>query len=142
MELLKLSWDQIDFSLKKLTLWNQDHITKSKKIRVVPLNKKALEILTKRQEVSKNCRVFTYNKNEINPDYLQHKFKDYLLKAKLNSKLHFHSLRHSFASWLVQGNVSIYLVSKLLGHSSVKTTERYAHLNSEHLENSLELINI
>ena len=39
-----------------------------------------------------------------------------------------HTFRHTFASHLVQSGVSIYKVSKLLGHHSVKQTEIYAHL--------------
>lgn len=39
-----------------------------------------------------------------------------------------HSLRHTFASRMAQGNMSLYGVSKLLGHSDTKTTQRYAHL--------------
>jgi integrase len=39
-----------------------------------------------------------------------------------------HDLRHTFASWLLQGGMSIQEVSKLMGHSSIRVTERYAHL--------------
>lgn len=50
---------------------------------------------------------------------------------------HLHDLRHSFASALVQNDVDIYLVSALLGHASVKTTQRYAHLNTEGLRSAM-----
>lgn len=52
----------------------------------------------------------------------------------------FHSLRHSFASWLVQDGVSIYEVQKLLGHSSVKVTEIYSHLVASELHKSVNKI--
>jgi integrase len=42
-----------------------------------------------------------------------------------------HSIRHTFASWLVQMGKPLYTVSKLMGHSSLKMTERYAHLAPE-----------
>lgn len=74
----------------------------------------------------------------IKQDWIVHNFKKYVLKANINPKLHFHSLRHTFASWLVQAGVSIYKVSKLLGHSDVKTTEIYSHLRIEDLRNSVE----
>jgi integrase len=47
--------------------------------------------------------------------------------------LRIHDLRHSYASTLVNNGVSLYDVQKLLGHSSIKTTQRYAHLSAEHL---------
>ena len=43
-------------------------------------------------------------------------------------KVVFHSLRHTFASWLVQRGTPIYEVAKLLGHSTVRMAERYSHL--------------
>lgn len=47
--------------------------------------------------------------------------------------LRLHDLRHSYASTLVNNGVSLYNVQKLLGHNSIKTTQRYAHLSSERL---------
>ena len=52
------------------------------------------------------------------------------------SDLRIHDLRHSFASALVNHGVPIYDVQKLLGHQSVKTTERYSHLSSDRLRSS------
>lgn len=44
-----------------------------------------------------------------------------------------HDLRHSFASLLINNGRSLYEVQKLLGHSQVRTTQRYAHLTPETL---------
>ena len=46
-------------------------------------------------------------------------------------KVVFHTLRHSFASWLVIMGKPLYTVSKLLGHKNIRWTERYAHLAPE-----------
>lgn len=43
-------------------------------------------------------------------------------------KVVFHSLRHTFASWLVEAGMPLYTVSKLMGHSTIAMTERYSHL--------------
>ena len=73
---------------------------------------------------------------------MTHKFKSYVKKAEINPKLNFHSLRHTFASWLVQKGATIYDVSKLLGHSTIKSTEVYAHLRVDELRGAVERLNI
>ena len=45
----------------------------------------------------------------------------------------FHSLRHSCASWMVMQGISLYLVQKVLGHSTIQMTERYSHLAPDQL---------
>jgi len=136
-ELINLQFRQVNFLDKSIILDNQNHITKSKKIRTLPLNEKAFSIINERKKVNKDL-IFTINDRLIQKDYLIHKFKKYVIKAELNSKLNFHSLRHTFASWLVQGGVSIYHVSKLLGHADIKTTEIYAHLSINDLRSSVD----
>lgn len=54
--------------------------------------------------------------------------------------IHFHDLRHSFASLLVQAGVQLYTAGLLLGHASTKTTQRYAHLADEHLRDAVRKI--
>ena len=138
MELISLKWDQIDLSSGILILDNQHNITKSKKVRNVPLNKSAYDILVKRKLKSTSELVFTYKGSGINADFISKKFKKLIIKAKINTDYNFHSLRHTFASWLVQKGVSIYEVSKLLGHADIKTTQIYAHLRSDDLRNAVE----
>jgi integrase len=53
--------------------------------------------------------------------------------------LRIHDLRHSFASSLVNGGTPLYEVQKLLGHASIRTTERYAHLAPERLIGSMRI---
>ena len=49
-----------------------------------------------------------------------------------------HNLRHTFASHLVMNGTDLYTVSKLLGHSSVKVTQIYAHLTPDYLKASVD----
>jgi integrase len=49
-------------------------------------------------------------------------------------KLVFHSLRHSFASRLVERGVDLYIVAQLMGHASIAMTERYSHLRPDTLK--------
>ena len=55
-------------------------------------------------------------------------FKRACRRAGVPAAIHFHSLRHTFASWLVQAGVDIYRVKELLGHTDIKTTMIYTHL--------------
>ena len=61
------------------------------------------------------------------------------LKAKCGIEgFRLHDLRHTAASHIVMGGVSLYEVSKVLGHSSVTMTKRYSHLADERLAENLE----
>jgi len=51
-----------------------------------------------------------------------------------------HTLRHTFASNCVMNGVDLYTVKELLGHSSIKTTEIYAHLSSQFKQAAIEKI--
>ena len=55
-------------------------------------------------------------------------------------KVWFHTLRHTFASWLAQNGVSIYDIMKLMRHKTFNMTQRYAHLSPEHTRGHLEII--
>lgn len=46
----------------------------------------------------------------------------------------FHTLRHTYASWMVEGGVDLYVVKELLGHSVISMTERYAHLGANTMQ--------
>ena len=141
MEIITFEWNQIDFDNKLLLLNNRNSITKSKKVRSIPLNQKTYEILVKRIKSSdKKSNVFTYQNELINQQFISHKTKKIVKVSGINPKLNFHSLRHTFASWLVQKEVSIYKVSRLLGHSDVRVTQIYAHLRSDDLRNAVELL--
>ncbi len=140
-ELISLQKSQIDLRSRYLLLDNRNHITKSKKIRRVPLNSTALEIAKKRMnDICPSEYLFTIRGVPIKGDYVVRTFAKLIKRAELNKDLHFHSLRHTFASWLVQRGASIYDVSKLLGHSEIKTTEIYAHLRIEDFRNAVTLL--
>lgn len=62
---------------------------------------------------------------------IQHIVKKYISLAGLNPKYHTHTLRHSFATHLLDGGADLRVVQELLGHTSPKTTEIYTHISVE-----------
>jgi integrase len=52
-------------------------------------------------------------------------------------KVVFHTLRHTYASWLVERGESLYTVKELMGHSTLAMTERYSHIGNNTLKNAV-----
>src|SRR5258705_13503572 len=63
-------------------------------------------------------------------------FENAVTEAKLDG-LHFHDLRHSFASWFVMRGGSLQALQTILGHADIKMTLRYAHLAPDHLRSEM-----
>ena len=60
------------------------------------------------------------------------KFEDLLERAGIED-FRFHDLRHTFASWYMMNGGDLYELAKILGHSNIKMTERYAKLARQHI---------
>ena len=146
-EILNLKWNCIDFKERLITVANTETFTtKNKKERIIPMNDSLIEMLSRRKpkiiSIWKSDLVFqeTFG-NKYNEGYVSKKFKEAMREAKLNDNIHFHTLRHSFASNLVQRGVSLYVVKELLGHESIQTTQIYSHLQKENLSGAVALLN-
>jgi integrase len=144
-ELLNMKWDWIDFNQNFITIKNSNQfITKNKRERVIPIHPRIDQILNSRFPFSKekeNHFVFyRVSGVKLNGEFISKQFKKGAKAAKLNPKIHFHTLRHSFASALVQRKVDIYTVQKLLGHNKIQTTQIYSHLQKENLSQAVNLL--
>ena len=75
---------------------------------------------------------------EYHPDTVKHKFKKYVKRANIKKDIHLHNLRDTFASHLIMNGVDILTVSKYLGHSDIKITEKlYGHLSPGHYQDAI-----
>lgn len=78
---------------------------------------------------------------QVTASELRHGFDAARVAAGL-PEVRFHDLRHTYASWLVQAGQQILAVRDLLGHASVTTTNRYAHLGVKHLRAAVKAAGI
>ncbi len=125
---------------KQIAIVNTDTFrTKTGKSRIAPMNETVYSILSNRSQ--SNEYVFTKeNGYRFNNNHISHYFKKIVRRVGLNDKYHVHTLRHSFASWLVQKDIPIFTVQNLLGHSSVNTTLIYSHLSTSALHSAVNVL--
>jgi site-specific recombinase XerD len=74
--------------------------------------------------------------------YVTKRFKQYIRRAGLSEQFHWHHLRATFASYLVQSSTPLAEVQRLLGHSSVVTTQIYAVVSDDNLRNAADKIHL
>lgn len=110
-----------------------EHRTKSGHDRAVPLLPLAREVLERlnaaRTNEDEDATVFVgYRGTPLHGNFVGEEFRDQRSCAGLPKRFTFHTLRHTFASWLVTQGVPLRHVQAYLGHVSIQTTEIYAHL--------------
>ncbi|MCF6271095.1 MAG: tyrosine-type recombinase/integrase [Melioribacteraceae bacterium] len=144
-EIVNMKWDWIDFSNKSIKIKNDDSFTtKSKADRIIPMNETIMNILAQHNNnihhLENNYIFYRILGIKLNEDFVSKQFKKAVRRAKLNEGIHFHTLRHSFASSLVQKSVPLYFIKELLGHSSITTTQIYSHVKKEDLADAVNLL--
>jgi integrase/recombinase XerC len=156
-EIINLRWKNIDLENRVITVGDENFTTKGRNQRFIPICEEALEALLQMQNDIRTTIVikldgdastslgmtngFVFckaNGEQYTGDHISQSFKRACKAAGLDSRIHFHTLRHSFASNLVQKGVSLYTIKELLGHSSISTTEIYSHLNMETLREAIK----
>lgn len=136
-EIISLEWKGVDLFRKTVTVFK----SKNKEPRTIPINETVFEMLKGKTKVkSISGLVFhspTHTKLHITS--IDHAFKKAVKSAKIED-FHFHDLRHTFATRLVQLGKDLYKVQKLLGHKTPSMTQRYAHHYPESLRDAVEVL--
>ena len=133
-EILKLRWQDVDFERRCL------HLPDSKTgKRDVLLNTAALEILADIDRDKSNPYVIVGNRPKTHRSTLQGLWDRIRVEAGIED-VRIHDLRHTFASYGVNGGQNLAVVGKLLGHSKITTTQRYAHLADDPIRQASEAI--
>ena len=133
-EFRQLKWKDIDENLRFIRITNG----KGRKSRLIPLNVTCREILDDYPRLADECSL------QLAARYRGHEGSSYLCRriSDNNNMKRFgsHSLRRLLASRLMRKNVNIYKISKILGHTSIKTTEIYLHLDNSDIMDCLDCL--
>lgn len=78
--------------------------------------------------------IFSVNGRKMSPRGIQHAIKVSAERAGIEKDVHVHTLRHSFATHLLENGVDIRKIQKLLGHSNLQTTQIYTQVSSEEIK--------
>lgn len=142
-ELLGLEWSRIDLGAR--LAWLEGERTKTGRRRSVPLNNAARGVLARRAEFrARHCPDSPWVWCHADGSRLTDPKRSFAsaLKAAGIADFRFHDLRHTCASWLVSAGVPLPEVASLLGHSTVRMAERYAHLAPERVRAAVEILDM
>lgn len=145
-EIINIKWSAINLSERTIIVQNNETFTtKSKKERMIPINNTLATVLNNRipKVLNINFDEYVFYKYSGVPylkDYISKSFKKVIRKLEMNDRIHFHSLRHSAASNMVQAGVSLYVVKEILGHEDLSTTQIYSHLQKENLISAVKTL--
>jgi integrase len=134
-EITYARWEYVDWDRKTLLV----PLSKSGKPRSIALNGPAVELLRLIQRDSASPYIFPSPVTGKPSPSLYFPWERIRTRAGLPD-LRLHDLRHSFASFLVNKGVSLYVVQGLLGHAHTRYTQRYAHLTPDTLREAAEAV--
>jgi integrase len=137
-EILELTWRGVDITRRTVTVLR----SKNGERRTIPVNETVSRVLKQKAKVRSLASDLVFCSKAFTPmesGHLRRSFRLALSKAKIE-EFHFHDLRHTFATRLVQAGIDLYKVQQLLGHKSPIMTQRYAHHYPESLRDGVEIL--
>ena len=135
-----LTMDAIDFSMEAMLIHG-----KGSKDRYVPFGRYCKQALERYFELARTPIMAKYHKDHpyvfvnhygdpLTPAGITYILNSIIKKSSLETTIHPHELRHTFATHLMSNGADLRAVQELLGHSSLSTTQIYTHVTPEHLQ--------
>lgn len=144
-EIKALTWDDVDFAGGEIVVSRAFALgvlgsTKSNKIRRIPMTHAVYETLQRMKKKSGYIFSDKYGNPVVHSTCIN-RLHGICKKTGLR-KIGWHVLRHTFASHLAQSGANLMAVQNLLGHSDIRTTMRYAHINGAVLREAINILNV
>ena len=133
-ELVGLDVQEIDFEARMIRV-----LGKGRKERIVPFGLSANEALVRylpvrsRRKPRSGALLVNRNGGRLTDRYVRRLVADRVRQVALRTRVSPHTLRHSFATHLLERGADLRAIQELLGHSSLSTTQRYTHVNAKYL---------
>lgn len=135
-ELLSLQLGNINFNQGYLKIKG-----KGSKERIVPIGEFALDFINRyvtlvRPKYAKNRTKYLFLNRDgapISRQYFWRQIKKYALKANIDREISPHTLRHSFATHLLENGANLKEVQEMLGHTKIETTQIYTHVSTKRI---------
>ncbi|HCY05946.1 MAG: tyrosine-type recombinase/integrase [Erysipelotrichaceae bacterium] len=138
-ECTKLTVSQVNLEQKILRV-----LGKGSKERIIPIPENSLAVIKNYYNnvrplwLKKRTNLFFINRfgKHITTEYVENMIKFVCEEVGITKKITPHKLRHSFATHLLEGGADLRTIQELLGHSDIRTTEIYTHVQKERLKES------
>jgi len=124
-EIANIDWSRINLERREIHLWR----SKVQNETILFMTDRAFDVLSRRSATRTTPWVFS-NRSGGPRGYASQSIRKAIRNAGLQD-VRIHTLRHTHASRLIQNGMSVYEVREILGHTDIKTTMRYAHLESK-----------
>jgi integrase len=132
-EIVNLRPDQLDFTRRVILIRSSGEFrVKGGKPRTIPMSLWVYDFL-KSKRIHGEYVFAAVKGGPYSGNWLSCRFRRAVKKAGLPEGIHFHSLRHTGISWLINEGVAPQFVQKLAGHSSLAVTQKYAHVDDRNL---------
>lgn len=132
-----LRWSEIHTTADGKARYIEHRQVKTKKTVTIPLSDEALRWMPKQQEGIDQV----FHELKISPNTVEAVLKEWMKDCKIDKHITYHCSRHTAATTLLTLGANLYVVSKLLGHSSIQMTEVYAKIVDQKKVETMNLVN-
>ena len=131
-ELIQLKPEHVDGKRNILII----KLAKGKKDRIAPLSNKTLQLIRAYYEAFRPQK-FLFERQRVGEVYDSRSLQ-MVLKARISIPVTLHWLRHSYATHLLENGTDLRYIQEILGHSSIKTTEIYTHIQQRQIKKMID----